>query len=336
MSRVQAGHSDHLDFHRASSFEEAAGLLHSGAAVLAGGTDLVPMLKDGLARPSLLVFIGDIPGANEISVTERSGARIGAAATLADIASHPGVRRLFPALAKACRSVGTLQIRNVATLGGNLCQRPRCWYYRSGISCFKSGGQECPAREGVDEALAILGGGPCWAVHPSDPAVALLALDARITVRRADGSSRETSLDDFYCLPSERLDRETRLEAGEIVERITIPPRYAGSPQRYAKITQRAAWDFALVSAAVVWEKRPIRPRIALGGVAPRPWLLDSARFGAPPPARQRNDRSAWELWAIRTAEQALRGSRALRLNGYKIDLAKNLIRRLLLQRRRT
>ncbi|GBD32009.1 Putative xanthine dehydrogenase YagS FAD-binding subunit [bacterium HR33] len=326
---------DSLGFHRASSFEEAAGLLHSGAAVLAGGTDLVPLLKDGLVKPSLLVFIGDIPGAASISVTRRGGARIGAAAKLTDIANNPGVRRLFPALAEACRSVGTLQIRNVATLGGNLCQRPRCWYYRSGIACFKSGGESCPARDGLDEALAILGGGPCWAVHPSDPAVALLALDAKITIRRADGSVRETSLADFYCLPSDRLDRETRLDAGEIVERITVPARYAGSPQRYAKVTQRAAWDFALVSAAVVWEKRRFRPRIALGGVAPRPWLLDTARLSDPPVSRRGRDPTAWELWAIRTAEQALRGSRALSSNGYKIELAKNLIRRTLLEWRR-
>jgi xanthine dehydrogenase YagS FAD-binding subunit len=321
-----------LDFYRASSFEEAAGLLRSAAAVLAGGTDLFPLLKDGLVKPVLLVFIGDIPGARAIRVTERGGARIGAAARLADIANHPGVRRFFPAVAQACRSVGTLQIRNTASLGGNLCQRPRCWYYRSGILCLKSGGQGCPAREGLGEALAVLGGGPCWAVHPSDPAVALLALDARVTIRRADGSTRETPLDEFYCLPQERLDRETRLEEGEIVERITIPPRYAGSRQRYVKVTQRAAWDFALVSAAVVWERRRLRPRIALGGLAPRPWLVESSRLDEPPVAHRRPDKVAWELWAIRIAEQALRGSRAWSGNGYKIDLAKQLIRKMLLE----
>lgn len=303
--------------------------------VLAGGTDLIPLVQDGLARPSSLVFIGEIPGADAISVTQRGGARIGAAARLAEIAAHSGIRRLYPALAQACRSVGTLQIRNVATLGGNLCQKPRCWYYRSGVPCLKSGAATCPAQRGLNEMLAVLGGGPCWAVHPSDPAVALLALDARVTIRRPDGSIRESSLDDFFLLPAERVDRETRLALGEIVERITVPPRYAGTRQLYLKVTQRAAWDFALVSVAVVWERRSAKPRIALGGVAPRPWLVEPSKIPQLPKDEKAGAARAMQLWSIRVADQALRGARALSHNGYKIELAKNLILRALLECRK-
>ncbi len=316
---------------RASSFEEAAALVHGDAMLLAGGTDLVPLLKDGLARPGRLVDLKRIPGGSAVSVTRARGARIGALARLADLAGHRAVRRRFPAFAEACRGVGTVQIRNAATLGGNLCQRPRCWYYRSGIACWKSGAATCPAQHGVNEHLAILGGGPCWAVHPSDPAVALLALDARVTVRRANGSVRDLPIGDLYVLPQERPETETCLTAGEVIERITVPPRFAGVRQAFVKVMHRQAWDFALASAAVVWPKRARRPRVAVGGVAPIPWFVDPERLPTAPGPQAKLDRRT--LWATRVADIALRGARPLAQNRYKIKLAKAAVRRALLQR---
>lgn len=314
---------------RAGSFEEAAALLHGEALLLAGGIDVVGLLKDGLARPERLVDLKRIPGAADVSVTQARGARIGALARLGDLATHRRLQRQYPALAEACRWVGTPQIRNVATIGGNLCQRPRCWYYRSGVACWKTTARTCPAQRGMNEHLAILGGGPCWAVNPSDPAVALAALDARVTVRHADGAARQLPLEELYVLPADRPEVETRLASGEVIERITVPPRLGGTRQAFVKVMQRQAWDFAVVSAAVVWPRRSRRPRIALGGVAPRPWIIDPAKLPPAPPAQVRAETK--ELWAARVADVALRGAKPLSQNGYKVRLAKAVLRRALL-----
>lgn len=297
--------------------------------VLAGGTDLVGLVRDGLARPEQLVDVKRIPGGRDVVVSRARGARIGALARLGTIAAHRALRRLYPALAESSQLVGTPQIRNVATLGGNLCQRPRCWYYRSAIPCWKSGAAACPAERGMNEYLAVLGGGPCWAVHPSDLAVALLALDARVIVRRADGSTLELSIDELYVLPAERVELETILEPGEVIERVTVPPRFAAARQLFVKVMQRQAWDFALASAAVVWPRRSRRPRVALGGLAPRPWLVDPDRLPPAPRPQAKSERKA--LWAARAADAALRGARPLAHNGYKVKLAKAVVRRALL-----
>src|SRR5207249_8438881 len=137
----------------------------------------------------------------------------------------------------------------MGTIGGNLCQRPRCWYFRRGISCHKNGGSKCPAREGENQYLAILDGGPCYIVHPSDPAVALTALDASLELRRA-GRSRVVPIAEFYLLPSERMDHETVLASGEFVSAVLLASGAAAGTQRYHKLMQRDAWDFALVSIA--------------------------------------------------------------------------------------
>lgn len=310
------------------SFAEATALLGEDAVALAGGTDLVPLMQERLATPRLVVDVSRVPGADEIVVSSTNGARIGALARLAELAMHPPLRRHYPALSRACATVGTAQIRNVGTLGGNLCQRPRCWYYRSGIQCWKTGSRSCPARDGANEYLAVVGGGPCWAPHPSDPAVALLALDAQISVRRSDGQVTSLSVEEFYAPPPERPDRETCLGAEDLIESISLPARHAGARQTYLKVMQRQTWDFALVSVAVVWPKRGRRPRIALGGVAPRPWRVASEKL--PPAPRATARAEAAEMWAVNVANQALQNAVPLSGNAYKIDLAKSLIRRAL------
>ena len=286
--------------------------------LIAGGTDLVPLMRDGLVTPRTVVNLKTIRNAAVIRAS-RTGATFGALALVADVAAHAGVQRAFPALAAACDVVGTPQIRNMATLGGNLCQRIRCWYFRQNVPCHKTGGRGCPAVEGLNEYLGILGGGPCHAPHPSDPAVALAALDARVHVRSANPGRKpgvtRISIADLYRTAARRRDAETILRPGDVIERITVPSKYAGARQVYLKATQRAEWDFALVSVAVVWPKaRGSTPRVVLGGVAPRPWEVEIRESGK------------GKGWAQRVAEAAVAGAEPLSQNAYKVALARNLI----------
>lgn len=286
--------------------------------LIAGGTDLVPLMRDGLVAPRTVVNLKTVRGGAGIRVAQ-SGAVLGSLALVADIAEHAGVRRSFAALAAACDAVGTPQIRNMATIGGNLCQRIRCWYFRQNVPCHKTGGRGCPAVEGLNEYLGILGGGPCHAPHPSDPAVALAALDARVHVRWADPGRKPgvapMSIATLYRTAAKRRDAETVLKPGDVIERISVPGKYAGTRQVYLKATQRAEWDFALVSVAVVWPKaRGSTPRVVLGGVAPRPWEVEIRETGK------------GKGWARRVAEAAVAGAHPLSQNGYKVELARNLI----------
>ena len=256
-----------------TSFAEVRRKVGRRDVLIAGGTDLVPLMRDGLVTPRTVVDLKTVRGGAGIRAS-RAGGAVGALALVADVAAHAGVRRCYPALATACDAVGTTQIRNMATLGGNLCQRIRCWYFRQRVPCHKTGGRGCPAVDGLNEYLGVFGDGPCHAPHPSDPAVALAALDARVQVRWADpGRARGVgpmSIADLYSTAHQRRDSETVLHPGDVIERISVPGKYAGARQVYLKATQRAEWDFALVSVAVVWPKgRGATPRVVLGGVAP-------------------------------------------------------------------
>src|SRR4051812_10085164 len=218
---------------------------------IGGGTDLLVTIEERLAEPEMVVDVRRLAESLSIGRADDGGLRIGAAVRLADVAAPPAIRERYPALALACEQVGTPAIREMATIGGNLCQRPRCWYFRRGIPCLKNGGDDCPAREGENQYLAILEGGPCFIVHPSDPAVALVALDATIEVASARGR-RDLSAAEFFVLPRERMDRETVLADDELVIGVRLPATAAGGVQRYVKLMQRAAWDFALVSLCAV------------------------------------------------------------------------------------
>src|SRR5574341_1701724 len=210
---------EHCDVKR---FGDVARLVGPRDVLIAGGTDLLPLMRDGLATPRTVVNLKTIRGGDAITVGRR-GAAFGALALVADIAAHPGVRRAYPALAEACRVVGSQQIRNMATLGGNLCQRIRCWYFRQHVSCHKTGGEGCPAVTGLNEYLSIFGDGPCHAPHPSDPAVALTALEARVYVRardpaRAGAVLRGLALGRLYARAASRRDAETLLTPGQVIE----------------------------------------------------------------------------------------------------------------------
>lgn len=207
----------------------------------------------------------------------------------------------------------------MGTIGGNLCQRPRCWYFRRQIPCLKNGGDRCPAKDGENQYLAILDGGPCYIVHPSDPAIALRALDASVELVRLS-RSRTVPIADFYVLPKDRVDQETILEPGEFVSAIEIPPESAGGVQLYHKTMQRGTWDFALVSIAAV-KRLDGDVRLVLGGVAPRPWRVNSS-------VEEDVSSGGLDDDTIATlAERALYDTDPLVKNGYKVDLAASLLR---------
>ena len=317
-------HSHPFRYRAVTSTAEAdSALASSAAAPLGGGTDLLTMIHEGLTAPGELVDLRRIVRSDTIEVHDQS-LHVGGSARIADLARHAEVRTLWPAFADACAAVGTPALREMGTLGGNLCQRPRCWYFRRGISCLKNGGSDCPAASGENQYHAILEGGPCFIVHPSDPAVALVALDAHIEIRGA-GQSRNVPAESFWVLPSERLDAETVLAHNEYVSGVSIPTASANGTQFYQKLMQRATWDFALVSIAAV-RRADGDVRMVLGGVAPRPWRV---------PRSIEEDVSSGgidEDSAAALASRAMLDAKPLARNGYKIRLAETLLRRAMVQ----
>ena len=297
-----------------------ARLAEPGAAPLSGGTDLVVAINEELELPTTLVDLTRVAGAREISWQADGSVRIGGAVSVATLARDPRIRAELRALADACESVGTPALRTMGTIAGNLCQRPRCWYLRSRVPCFKNGGDSCPAAVGENQYHAILGGGPCYIVHPSDAAVALGALDATIEVRRG-GNVRRVPIAEFFVLPSQRLDRETVVEPGEYVSTIEIPASSVGGVQRYEKVMQRAAWDFALVSLAAV-RRVDGSVRLVLGGVAPIPWrVLESVEEDVASGGLSEDDIAT-------LAERALYDAKPLSKNEYKVPMAAAVLRR--------
>lgn len=308
-------------YRRPTSLDDAVQQLDQpGAVSLGGGTDLLATIAEELARPDVLVDLRAIPESDAIRETEDGGVRIGASALIADIAAHPLIRDRYAALAESCDVVGSPALRHMGTIGGNLCQRPRCWYFRRGVPCLKNGGTMCPAVDGENQYLAILEAGPCYIVHPSDPAVALTALDAVIEVASVRGR-RTVPISEFYVLPSERLDRETILEPGEVVAAVVLSRGAAGGVQRYRKLMQREAWDFALVSVAGC-KREDGEIRLVCGGVAPRPWRVNSS-------VEEDVSSGGLDEDTIATlVDRALLDAQPMSKNAYKLEMAAALLRR--------
>jgi xanthine dehydrogenase YagS FAD-binding subunit len=311
------------------SLPDALALLaQDGEAVrpLAGGTDLLTLMKADLIAPSRLVDVKRLAELDDRIVVEADGLTIGALATLAQIESDPLVRASFPALAEAAAVAATPQLRNMATIGGNLLQRPRCWYFRHPqVRCWLKGGDECPAQDGQNQLHALFGGGPCYAVHPSDPATALVALDASVRLRGPEGE-RSLPLADFFALPTDGRRTETVLRPDELILSLSVPLPPDGGHSAYLKAMDRKVWAFALVgvAASVVRDGSRIAAAcLVLGGVAPIPWRATGAEqllVGA-----EIDD----DLFA-RAADAALADSEPLSHNGYKVPLARTLVRRAL------
>jgi xanthine dehydrogenase YagS FAD-binding subunit len=310
-----------LTYHRVSSAGEAHGALQAtGAVPMGGGTDLIPLRREHRIFGGELVDLRGLPGSGDITWNPDGSLTIGATVTLARIAREARIRSDFAALAEACASVGTHQLRTMGTLGGNLCQRPRCWYFRHNFECLRHGGSKCSAEEGENQYHAIFRTGPCVAVHPSDPAVALLALEARVQVSGPTGN-RQLAMHDFFAPSRVRLDRETVLADDELVTAVHIPAHSSGGVQFYNKAMQRGVWDFALVALAGV-KRTDGEVRLVLGGVAGMPWrVTDSIEEDVASGNLSEDD--------IETLSQrALYDATPLAKNEYKVMLATSLLQR--------
>jgi xanthine dehydrogenase YagS FAD-binding subunit len=295
-------------------------------ALMAGGTDLLTEIKEGVVEPDIVVDLQSIKGLSYVR-KEKDGVHIGALTTVAALAEDGIVRADYPGLREAAESLASPQLRNVGTVGGNLCQRPRCWYYRDLQSvCRKKGGSECFAEGGKNKYHAILGGGICHIVYPSDLAPMLIALEAEIAVSSPRGE-KKMPLADFYALPSKNVRRENVLGPDEMVHAVRIPLAKKGEKSAYVKLKERATWDFALASAAVkgnVSGKSVNGLRIVLGGVAPIPWRLEKAE--------QVLQGKKLNSAVIKEASRAALGeAEPLDENGYKIQLTEAAVSRALL-----
>ena len=294
---------------------------------LGGGTNLIDLMKLGVAQPARLIDVSRLP-LDCVEDLPEGGLRIGATVRNSDLAAHPAVRERYPVLAQALLAGASGQIRNIATVAGNLLQRTRCPYFQdTSKPCNKRRpGSGCPARDGEHSNLAILGHSQhCVATHPSDMAVALATLDARVKTNGRD-RGRTIPINELYRLPGEQPERDTTLEHGELITCVELDPPLERARSRYHKARERASFAFALVSVAVVARARDglIEDcRIALGGVAHRPWRALEAEAvlrGQP----------ATEASFAQAADAELAAAEPLKHNGFKVPLARNLIVRTL------
>jgi xanthine dehydrogenase YagS FAD-binding subunit len=310
---------------QAVSFVQQARKDGQAPSVVAGGSDLLGMVKEFIIKPDVLVNLKTIKGLNQVAPTA-GGVDIGGLITLNTLGSHPLIRSQYAVLAEAAETVATPQIRNVGTLAGNVCQRPWCWYFRNGFPCLKNGGDTCFSIVGDNRFHAIFGGGPSYIVHPSDTAPALVALDAKFRIVGPSGE-RVVPAADFFVLPQRDATKENILAADEVLARVQLPPAPAGRRSTYNKVLDREAWTHAVVSAAVVLDMDNEicrRARLVLGGVAPIPWRLPTVEHLIV------GQRITPEL-AAKAGEAAIVGAQKLSKNGYKLPMTKALVRRTVL-----
>lgn len=307
---------------QAANLEEAIRLLSiPGSRLHAGGTDLLGCLRDGVFSAGKVVSISGLTGLRGIKAVPGGGLRIGALATLTEIAAHPGIQKDYPALAQAAASAASPQLRNQGTLGGNLCQRPRCWYFRGDFHCARKGGDLCYAAEGENEYHCIFGGEICFIVHPSDTAPALVALEATFRISGPKGQ-RSVPAGKFFVLPGQDHTRENVLQAGEIITEVILPAPLPGGRGGYFKARSRATWDFALagVASSLQLEGDAVkRARLVLSGVAPAPWHASAAEQEL---VGHKLDADA----IARAAAASVKDASPLSNNGYKVTLLRGTV----------
>ena len=300
--------------------------LEADVRVMGGGTDLLGEIKEGLIEPAVVVDLKAVPGLAYVR-RDAEGLTIGACPAVADLAAAPDVARDYRVLHAAAAVVASTQLRTMGTVGGNLCQRPRCWYYRDASTvCNKKGGSQCFAELGRNKYHAIFGDGLCWSVYPSDLAPALIALDARAVIASAQGE-RTIPLAEFYAPPIVNVRKENVLSRGDVVKEIRVPAPKKGDRSAYIKFMERGAWDFAVVSAAVkltLAGSSIANIRIVCGGIAPVPWRLKAAEDAL-------RGRSVSESAAASAAAKAAAAARPLAENGYKVDVFKAVVARAVL-----
>jgi xanthine dehydrogenase YagS FAD-binding subunit len=308
---------------RPRSLKEAIQHLSSdGARVHAGGTDLLGCLRDNIFGTKKVVSISGLKELRFIRETKEGGLRIGTLSTISEIANSKRVRDRYPCLAKAASEVASPQLRNQGTIGGNLCQKPRCWYYRGEFHCLRKGGNTCYAYQGENQFHCIFGSGHiCYIIHPSDAATALVAYEATLRIAGPKGM-RLLPIEKFYVLPGQDVEKETVLKSNEILTEILLPPQSKDLRSSYRKVRARQSLDFALAGVALALkfkEDRVERARVVLSGAAPVPWRSKEAEqvlIGN----RLNTDTIK------RAVDAALKNAQPLDKNGYKIPLFRGIL----------
>jgi xanthine dehydrogenase YagS FAD-binding subunit len=307
---------------RARSLDEGIRYLSlGGARAHAGGTDLIGCLRDRVFDVTTVVSIAGLKELRGIEATAAGGLRIGSLTTIAEVACNPVIGSKYRALSMAASEVASPQVRRQGTIGGNLCQKPRCWYYRGEFHCLRKGGDQCYAVEGENPYHCIFGGENCFIVHPSDTAPALVALQASVTIAGPNGR-RTVAVENFHVPPSQDYTRETVLEPAEIVTEIVLPPPADGLRSSYRKVRARRAWDFALAGVALAITftgDQAADSRVVLSGAAPVPWRSAEAEKVV------KEGPLDWDC-AAKAAEAAVKNAESMGQNEYKIPLFHGLI----------
>jgi len=314
---------------RVKSVEDAVvQLSDKGSRVMAGGTDLLGCLRDGVLGADKIVSITRVDELQGIKGTPDGGLRIGALTTITEISENPIIMKRYPGLAEAASNVGSPQLRNQGTIGGNLCQKPRCWYYRGDFHCLRKGGELCYAMEGENQYHAIFGYDKiCAIVHPSDTAPALIACGAAVRVVGPSGS-RLVPVEGLYVLPKVDVKRETVLKPGEIISEIILPKPAEGSKSSYRKARARRSWDFALVGTAFAVEFKDgkiQKARAVFSGVAPVPWRSNEVEEAI-------TGRKLDAQTVSKAAAMAVKNAEPLEGNEYKVPMLMGLVEEELLR----
>ncbi|MFD9196117.1 FAD binding domain-containing protein [Streptomyces phaeochromogenes] len=310
---------------KAANTREALNAGRRGGRYIAGGTTLVDLMRETVEHPDTLVDISDLP-LGEVTVTERGGLRVGALVRMSEAAAHPKVRTLYPVICQALELSASAQLRNMATIGGNIMQRTRCTYFRDvSADCNKRDpGSGCAAREGFNRTHAILGtSDDCVATHPSDVAVAFAALEATVHLLGPDGE-RRVAFTDFLLQPGSTPQHEQALRQGELITAVEIPALPRPLKSGYLKVRDRQSYEFALTSAAVALHVRGgviQEAKVAAGGVGTVPWKLPAVELHLV------GERPSESLWAA-AAQQAAVGARPLAHNRFKVELLKRTVER--------
>lgn len=310
-----------------SAAEAVTALRGDGASIIAGGADLLSLMKANIVAPTHIIDLKPAREMRGISIAPDGSVRLGALTTLADIERDATLAERLPILSACVRDAATPQLRNMATIGGNLMQRNRCWYLRGPYQCWQKGGDQCFARGGQNKYHAIFDTGPCVAVHPSDLAPALLALDARVEVTGPSGA-RTLGIDELLQAPTPERRHEATLAADEVIVAVTIPAQPEGAHGVYLKLMERQAWAYALVSAAAqvtVTDGEVASAHVVLGGVASAPRRLPAVE------ALLVGQAVTPEL-AASAADLAVDGAAPLAHNAYKVQMAREITRRAILQ----
>lgn len=310
-----------------TSVDDAVALLdehREDVWVLAGGMDSFDWFKDRILRPSVVVDLGGIESLRGVRTTN-DGLEIGATTPLSEVVTHPEIVENYSLLVEAAELVASPQIRNQGTIGGNLNQDTRCWYYRDGWTCYRAGGNICYADTpaSMNREHAILEADRCVAVNPSDTAPALIALDAQMVIQSSSGE-RVVNAEDFFIGPSTDITRMSVLQPGDLLTTIRVPATFAGAHFYFEKVRDRQVWDFPLVNvASAILANNGIieEARIAVNGVAPRPLRMTAVENAL-------RGQSLDDTTAERVSELAVRGAKPLRHNAYKIPMMRNLVKR--------